>query len=204
MTGLDVRGGGPHADDRAILDRVADGDSAALAALYDRHGRSVYSLACSIVTDGADAEDVVQEVFTQAWQQASRYDQRRATVTGWLLMITRARAIDRVRARAVRPVTSSAAYSSLPDLPDAGPWTEAEAISAESAARLRQALGELPEAQRRAIELAYYEGLTQADIAAKLREPLGTVKTRMRSALQKLRAALQAGGDPSTALGTGR
>ena len=202
MTGLDVRDG-PHADDRAILDRVADGDQAALAALYDRHGRGVYSLACRIVTDGADAEDVVQEVFTQAWQQASRYDQRRATVTGWLLMMTRARAIDRVRARAVRPATSSAADTPLPDLPDAGPGTEAEAISAESAARLRQALDELPQAQRRAIELAYFEGLTQTDIAEKLKEPIGTVKTRMRSGLQKLRAALQVGEGPSTALGTG-
>ena len=195
MTGLDVAGGELHTADRAILNRVAGGDPSALAALYDRHGRGVYSLACRIVTDRADAEDVVQEVFTQAWQQASRYDQGRATVTGWLLMMTRARAIDRVRARAARPATSNAPDTSLPDVPDAGPGMEAEAISAESAARLRQALGDLPEAQRRTIELAYYEGLTQTDIAEKLQEPLGTIKTRMRSALQKLRAALQAGGD---------
>jgi len=195
MTGLDVAGGERHAADRAILDRVAAGDQAALAALYDSHGRGVYSLACRIVTDRSDAEDVVQEVFTQAWQQASRYDQRRATVTGWLLMMTRTRAIDRVRARAARPAASGAADTSLPDLPAAGPGMEAEAISAESAARLRRALGDLPDAQRRAIELAYYEGLTQADIAETLKEPLGTVKTRMRSALQKLRAALEAGGD---------
>ena len=195
MTGLEVAGGEPHAADRAILNRVAGGDPSALATLYDRHGRGVYSLACRIVTDRADAEDVVQEVFTQAWQQASRYDHGRATVTGWLLMMTRARAIDRVRARAARPAPSSASDTALPDLPDAGPGMEAEAISAESAARLRQALGELPEAQRRTIELAYYEGLTQTDIAEKLQEPLGTVKTRMRSALQKLRAALQGGGD---------
>jgi len=194
MTGLDARGNGPHAADRAILDRLAAGDQAALAALYDRHGRGVYSLACRIVTDRADAEDVVQEVFTQAWRQASRYDGGRATVTGWLLMMTRARALDRVRARAARPIAASTA-DTLPDIPDAGPGTEAEAISSQAAARVRRALDDLPEAQRRAIELAYFEGLTQTDIAEKLNEPLGTVKTRMRSALQKLRVALQAGGD---------
>lgn len=194
MTGLDVGSGEPYPADRAILDRVAAGDQSALAALYDRHGRSVYSLACRIVTDRADAEDVVQDVFTQAWRQASRYDHRRATVAGWLLMMTRARAIDRVRARSARPATSSAADTSLPELPDPGPGIEAEAITTQSAERLRQALGELPDAQRRAIELAYYEGLTQADIAETMKEPLGTVKTRMRLALQKLRAALQGSG----------
>ena len=195
MTGLEVAGGEPHAADRAILNRVAGGDPSALATLYDRHGRGVYSLACRIVTDRADAEDVVQEVFTQAWQQASRYDQGRATVTGWLLMMTRARAIDRVRARAARRRRRTRPTRRCRTCRMRDRDMEAEAISAESAARLRQALGDLPEAQRRTIELAYYEGLTQTDIAEKLQEPLGTVKTRMRSALQKLRAALQVGGD---------
>lgn len=191
MSGLDLTGGEPNAADRAIVERVAAGDQAALGSLYDRHGRAVYSLACRIVTDRADAEDVVQEVFAQAWRQAARYEPLRATVIGWLLMMTRARAIDRVRARSARPV---AAGMELPDLPDFAPGQEAAAISLESVERLKEALRELPAAQRTAIELAYYDGLTQADIAATLGEPLGTVKTRMRSALQKLRAALQHGG----------
>jgi RNA polymerase sigma-70 factor, ECF subfamily len=190
MSGLDVTGSEPHAADRAILDRLAAGDQAALGALYDRHARGVFSLACRIVSDRSEAEDVVQEVFAQAWRQAVRYDPSRATVTGWLLMMTRARAIDRVRARGARPI---AADVEIPNLPDLGPGQESAAITSESVQRLRDALRELPAAQRTALELAYYEGLTQADIAERLREPLGTVKTRMRSALQKLRAALQSG-----------
>lgn len=177
--------------DRALVERLAAGDQAALGDLYDRHGRSVYALACRIVTDRTDAEDVVQEVFAQAWQQVSRYDPARATVIGWLLMMTRTRAVDRIRARKARPAGTD---TLVPDLADPSAGQEAEAISSEAAARLGAALRELPEAQRATIELAYYEGLTQADIAERLREPLGTVKTRMRSALQKLRAALQGGG----------
>ena len=191
MSRLDVSGIDAHAADRAILVRIAAGDQGALGALYDRHGRSVFSLASRIVTDRGDAEDVVQDVFAQAWRQADRYDAARATVTGWLLMMTRARAIDRVRARTARPLTAD---DEMPDLPDPDPGQEAAAITSEAVARLQQALRDLPAAQRTALELAYYEGLTQADIAQKLREPLGTIKTRMRSALQKLRAVLQSGG----------
>jgi RNA polymerase sigma-70 factor (ECF subfamily) len=175
----------------AVIERLAAGDQNALADLYDGYGRSVYALACRIVTDRTEAEDVVQEVFAQAWRHAARYDPSRATVIGWLLMMTRARAIDRLRARKVRPV---AADTAMPDLADQAPGQEATTISDEQARRLGAALGQLPEPQRAAIELAYYEGLSQSDIAERLREPLGTVKTRMRSALQKLRVALQDGG----------
>jgi RNA polymerase sigma-70 factor (ECF subfamily) len=188
MNGLDVSGS--HRADRAIMDRVAAGDQAALAALYDEHARSVYSLACRILTDRTEAEDIVQEVFAQAWRQAARYEPRRASVAGWLLMITRARAIDRVRARRARPLPADAA---MPDLPDLNPGQEAVTITAESVERLRTALAKLPDSQRTPIELAYYEGLTQADIAETLHEPLGTVKTRMRAALHTLRAALGRG-----------
>ncbi len=177
--------------DRALVERLAAGDHSALGDLYDRHGRSVYALACRIVTDRADAEDIVQDVFTQAWRQVSRYDPGRATVIGWLLMMTRTRAIDRVRARTARPVVFQDALLDVAD-PLAG--QEAVAISSEAANRVTAALLELSETERKAIELAYYEGLTQTDIALRLREPLGTVKSRMRSALQKLRVALQ--GEP--------
>ena len=91
------------AADSAIVERIVAGDSSGLAELYDRHGRVVYSLAHRVLSDASEAEDVVQDVFAQAWRQAGRYDPARAAVSGWLLMMTRARAIDRIRARRVRP-----------------------------------------------------------------------------------------------------
>ena len=159
--------------DRALLDLLASGDHEALGELYDRHGSSVYALAVRIVSDRGDAEDIVQEVFSQAWRQVARYDPARATVVGWLLMMTRARAIDRVRARKARPAVSDGV---VPDMPDPAVGQQAEAITSEAVARVGAALLELPEAQRTAIELAYYQGLTQAEIAHRLQEPLGTVK----------------------------
>jgi RNA polymerase sigma-70 factor (ECF subfamily) len=182
------------ATDRATVERMADGDTAALAVLYDRHARAVYSLAVRIVTDPGDAEDVVQEVFTQAWQQAGRYDAGRAPVAGWLMVMTRARALDRLRRRRAR-VTLVEMNPSTPDPRDPAVTQEALAITAEEAGRLHGALIGLSEGQRTAIELAYYEGLSQSDIAARLSEPLGTIKTRIRSGLLKLRAAMAGVGD---------
>lgn len=179
---------GHPVDDRALIERLRGGEHAALGELYDRHCRAVYSLACRVLVDRADAEDVVQEVFAQAWRQASAYDATRATVAGWLLMMTRARAIDRLRARRARPVAADVA---MPDLPDPEAGQEARAMQSQAASRVGAALRALPDAQRVPLELAYYQGLTQADIAARLSEPLGTVKTRMRSALQRLRASLE-------------
>lgn len=176
--------------DRQTIDRMRRRDSAALADLYDRYARSVYSLACRILTDRTEAEDVVQEVFSQAWRQADAYDAKRAPVAGWLLMMTRTRAIDRLRARSGR-VQMVQALPTLPDPPDQHEGPEALAIGEQEAARVRAALDTLTESQRSAIELAYYEGLSQSDIAARLREPLGTVKTRIRTGLLKLRSALR-------------
>jgi RNA polymerase sigma-70 factor (ECF subfamily) len=174
---------------------AARGSGAALAALYDRHARAVYSLALRIVTDEADAEEVVQEVFDQAWRQASRYDPARGTVVAWLLNMARTRAIDRLRARRARPdragLESEHAWSALPAR-SADPLDALD--TARDAARVRQALQRLPLIQRVAIELAYFEGLTQTEIAARLEEPLGTVKTRIRVALLKLRDALSGSG----------
>ena len=176
--------------DRQTIERMRRRDSAALADLYDRYARSVYSLACRILTDRTEAEDVVQEVFSQAWRQADAYDAKRAPVAGWLLMMTRTRAIDRLRARNGR-VQMVQALPTLPDPPDQHEGPEALAIGEQEAARVRAALDTLTESQRSAIELAYYEGLSQSDIAARLREPLGTVKTRIRTGLLKLRSALR-------------
>ena len=160
----------------------------AAAELYDRYGAQVYSLARRIVRNDSDAEDVVQEVFSQAWRSAGRYDQQRGSVIGWLLMMTRTRAIDRIRARQARPDTTGAV---APDLLPAKAAPDA-LVMEEQASTVREALLSLPVAQRTALELAYYEGLTQAEIAARLAEPLGTVKTRMRTALATLRERLRA------------
>ena len=168
---------------------MAGGDSSALAALYDRHARAIYSLALRILTDAAEAEDVVQDVFTQAWRQATRYDASRAPVVGWLMIMTRARSLDRLRRRRARIATTEM-DPATPHPKDPDVDQETLAITAEQADRLRGALRDLPDGQRAAIELAYYEGLSQSDIAERLQQPLGTVKTRIRTGLLKLRDAL--------------
>jgi RNA polymerase sigma-70 factor (ECF subfamily) len=176
--------------DLETVRRMASGDPAAVGELYDRHARAMYSLGCRILSDASEAEDVVQEVFSQAWRQADRYDAERATVAGWLLMMTRTRSIDRLRARQVRPAVTGDAEAKLQQQRDPSPGPEAAAVTSDSVARMRTAFAELSEGQRQAIELAYFGGLTQADIAEQLREPLGTVKTRIRTALLKLRAVM--------------
>jgi RNA polymerase sigma-70 factor (ECF subfamily) len=175
--------------DQACLARVARGDQAAFAELYDRHSRLVFSLALRVLQDRADAEDVVQEVFAQVWSQARRYDATRGAVAAWLLVLTRSRAIDRLRAKRSRPEAAgeAAAAESVVDLSLA---QDLELLSAEQVARLRRALEELTAAQRTALELAYYEGLTHVEVAARLAEPLGTVKTRIRQAVIRLRESL--------------
>lgn len=176
-------------EDRAALDRMVRGDQDGLAAIYDRHGRLVYSLAFRIVRDQSDAEDIVQEVFSQAWRQASRYDASRGSVLGWLLTLTRSRAIDRLRGRRARPEPSGN-EAVLNDIPDPAAPADAQAASAVQATQIRAALDGLTVLQRVAIELAFYEGLTHAEIAERLELPLGTVKTRIRQGLLKLRDRL--------------
>lgn len=185
-----MRDDGSRQMDEAVVRQIVNGDHGALGALYDLHGRTVYTLALRIVGDPAEAEEVVQDVFVQVWRGAVRYDQGRATVAGWLLMMTRSRAIDRVRARQVRPIGDGAFETTIARLADASAGPEASVISGQAAERLKAALYDLPNSMRAALELAYYEGLTQSAIAERLGEPLGTVKTRMRTALQKLRSAL--------------
>jgi RNA polymerase sigma-70 factor (ECF subfamily) len=177
--------------ERRLIERLATRDAAALAALYDRHARPIYSLALRILQDQADAEDVAQEVFAQAWQQAARYDVGRGTVAGWLLNMTRSRAIDLLRARRsggreVRGDQETPAMASV----DPAPRPEALAVTAQQAAAVRAALQRLPALQRVALELAYFDGLSQSEIAAQLDQPLGTVKTRIRLGLLKLREAM--------------
>jgi RNA polymerase sigma-70 factor (ECF subfamily) len=175
--------------DQAALARMARGDQQALAELYDRHGRLVYSLALHILRQRADAEDIVQEVFAQVWTQAGRYDSGRGAVAAWLLTMARSRSIDRLRSRSARPEAAAPA-DVVENLPDLTARQDLQLLSAEQVETLRGALNELPAAQRTALELAYYEGLTHAEIADRLSEPLGTVKTRIRQAVIKLRESL--------------
>jgi RNA polymerase sigma-70 factor (ECF subfamily) len=187
-------GGDQARADRRAVELVARGEVDALGELYDRHARLVYSLALRIVTDQADAEEVVQDVFTQVWRQSARYDGSRATVMGWLLMTTRARAIDRLRARQSRP-DMRAGDRDLRDTPTAIPSQETQATDLEIAQALKAALDTLSDTLRAPIELAYYEGLSHAEIAERLGKPLGTVKTYLRTALMRLRVVLYRGGE---------
>jgi RNA polymerase sigma-70 factor (ECF subfamily) len=184
-----ARGTEDRAADQAALARMARGEGDALAELYDRHARPIYSLALRILGDAAEAEDIVQEVFSQAWKQAGRYSASRGAVAAWLLTLARSRAIDRLRAKRARPGEVSGERAA-DQLVDSGPPADSLVLSSEQVARVRAALDELPLLQRAAIELAYYEGLTHAEIADRLEQPLGTVKTRIRLAMLKLRDVL--------------
>jgi RNA polymerase sigma-70 factor (ECF subfamily) len=175
--------------DRAALRRMARGDADALADVYDRHARLLYSLALRIVRLQSDAEDVLQEVFAQAWHQATRYDASRGTVIGWLITLTRSRALDRLRRGRVHPYTTDV-DDAADRVADDAPGIDLALVSAEQAAAVRAALDALPENQRTPLELAYYEGLSQSQIAEQLGVPLGTIKTRMRQALLRLREAV--------------
>jgi RNA polymerase sigma-70 factor (ECF subfamily) len=164
-----------------LLRRTADGDRKALGELFDRFAGFANGLALRILRDRREAEDVVQEVFLQVWRQAERFDAARGTPAAWIGTITRTRALDRLRRRAARREEPS----------EAAPAAASAAPAAEDALAVRAALAALPNDQRREIELAYYEGLTQSEIAQRLGEPLGTVKTRIRSGMMRLREALQ-------------
>jgi len=187
--------GQSRAPDRTLVERMAAGDDRALGELYDRYGGMAYALAVAIVAERADAEEVVADAFGQAWRTGPQFDPGRGSVAAWLATITRTRALDLVRARgrraralerAAQAGTSglAAPLAEMAVAPDRG------AEQQEAKRLVRHCLAELPEAQRRVIELAYFGGLTQTEIAAELQEPLGTVKTRMRAAMAKLRGSL--------------
>lgn len=182
------------ADDVAAVRSMAAGDRDAVASLYDRHARAVFSLALRIVRDQQDAEEVVQEVFAQAWRSAGRFDAGRGAVVAWLLMMTRSRAIDRVRARRVDG-TRVGDDDFLAQLPAIGVAPDASVLTNERVSHVRAALTALPLMQRMAIEMAFYEGLTHHEVAERLEQPLGTVKTRIRLGLLKLREALAGGAE---------
>jgi RNA polymerase sigma-70 factor, ECF subfamily len=173
-----------------LLGKIARGDRDAFARFYDLHAPLVHTLALRVLRERGEAEEVVQDVFVQVWRQAETYSIDRGTPEAWLIMMTRSRGIDKLRSRRrrdemVRPVEN----------PDrlAEPAVQASSAGgAEARATLGGALGELSAAQRSVLELAYFDGLTQSEIAARLGEPLGTVKTRMRAGLERLRGVFAA------------
>ena len=177
--------------DRQSAQRMADGDAEVLARIYDRHIRTVFGLAMRILQNQGDSEDVVQGVFTQFWAQAKRHDMARGSIAPWLMTITRSRAIDRLRSRRIKPESDPAVGdNAVVEFPDPTVEAEPHLPTAESVSKLRSALSALPLLQRVAIELACFEGLTQTQIEERLEQPRGTVKTRIRAGLQKLRETL--------------
>jgi len=184
-----VRLAGSTAADEEALARMARGDHGGLEELYDRHARLIYSLALRILRDQADAEDVVQEVFSQSWRQASRYTRTRGTVVAWLLTMTRSRAIDRLRGKRTEPASAADDLTGI-DRPDPAVLQDDQLLGAGRAAEVRGALDELPLLQRIVIDLAFFEGLTHVEIAKRLELPLGTVKTRIRQGLLSMRNRL--------------
>lgn len=187
---LRIRTASPADDaDRAVLVRLAEGELDALEHLYDRYKTMAYSIAYRITNDPTLAEDVVQEAFLGAWRNAARYIEGRGSVKTWLLSIVHHRAIDAVRRR--RPTTelpdpTEAAVPAALTMPDV--WAEVSAsLDGDT---VRDALAGLSDVQRQAIEMAYFGGLTQLEIAERTGTPLGTVKSRMRLGLLAMRRAL--------------
>jgi len=180
---------GDPTSDADLLRAIAAGDEAALARAYDAHGGLVFALAQRVCRRPEEAEEVLQDVFLTLWRTADRFDAARGSLVAWLATMARNRAIDRLRARAARPDATAADVE--PVAPAAATPSPADrAGHAEDAARARAALAALPNEERRALELAYFGGLSQTEIAATTGEPLGTVKGRTRNALSRLRGLL--------------
>jgi RNA polymerase sigma-70 factor (ECF subfamily) len=179
--------------DAAVLRRIVERQPDALAELYDRFSPTLLALARRILDSSADAEEVLQEVFVHVWNHAERYDPARSSVSTWLVLITRSRAIDRLRSRGVVERTHTAAGQEAAVSSES--YTSPEALQnvfiRQRHERVQREMATLPAEQRQVLEMAFYEGLSQSEIAAKAGLPLGTVKTRTLLAMRKLRNALR-------------
>ncbi len=180
-------------NDLALITRVAAGDIQALDALYTAYARPVFSLALRILGDAADAEEVTQDVFERVWRHARSFDASRGRLGTWLLSMTHHVAIDHLRRRQRRPVTmgGNAADLAARVVPDDQVDVSGTVLHDVQAEQVRRALRSLPPDQQRAIELAYFNGLSHLEIAALLDAPLGTVKARIRRGMERLRSALE-------------
>lgn len=169
------------AEEMRLVARVRAGDQPALAELYDRYSSVVYAVALRVLQDAAAAEDVLQDIFLRLWRNPDAFDASRGSLAAWLAVITRHRSIDRLRQRRPETDIEKCVITSSPDLRD---QTERSLVIE----KVRSALREMNPDQRKALEMAFFQGLTHVEIAEKTGEPLGTIKTRIRSALRQLRA----------------
>jgi RNA polymerase sigma factor (sigma-70 family) len=183
---LAMRGAAADRSDETLLVQVAQGEESALAELYDRFGRVAYGLALRILRDDRLAEDAVQEAFLTVWRQAASFRADRAKAQTWLLTIVHRRAVDLVRREERRR-----ADTLEPETEPAGASAEEDAELRDRRIAVQRALAQLPEEQRQPIELAYYGGLTQSELADRLGEPLGTIKSRMFTGLKRLSELLE-------------
>jgi RNA polymerase sigma-70 factor, ECF subfamily len=181
LSSADVKATAP---DNELVSAIRAGDQTAMAALYDRYSSVVYSVALRVLADTGAAEDIQQDVFMQLWRNPGAFDASRGNLGGWLAVITRNRAIDALRKRRPESDVEDVVLSVVPDM-------ASEADRSRIAEKVRVLLGSMPSTQRSALEMAYFEGLTHTEIAAKTGEPLGTIKTRIRAGLTALRKAFQ-------------
>jgi RNA polymerase sigma-70 factor (ECF subfamily) len=170
--------------DLAMVTALKAGDQSAVAQLYDRYSSVVYAVALRVLSDTGAAEDVLQEVFLQLWRNPAAFDGARGTLGSWLAVIARNRAIDFLRKRKPETDLEDVIVSVSPDL-------AREADRSRAAEKIRGVIGAMPPPQRSALEMAYFEGLSHSEIAGKTGEPLGTIKTRIRTGLMTLRKAFQ-------------
>lgn len=180
--------------DPKLLARVVKGDHQAFSQLYDQSSTLLYTMALRILGNRDEAAELLQDVYLEVWRKVSRYDVGRGTPVAWLVTLTRSRAIDRLRSRASRgqqKSTDSLDGTSAAQVQDRGPSPFDAQADQEIRTLVGGAIASLPQAQQQALELAYYEGLSHAEIAARLNQPLGTVKTRIKLGMSKLRESLR-------------
>ena len=180
----------PSLDEISLLERIAQQDQTALSELYDRYARVLYALAFKILESVEEAEEVVLDVFSQVWRTAGRYDAKRGRADAWLFMLTRSRSLDRLRSlqRLTKTATASVDAAAVEFPASCSP--EEDLLISERRTHVVAAMSKLPPEQRQVLELAYYKGLTHVEIAAQTGKSLGTIKTRIRLGLGKLREAL--------------
>ena len=179
-------------DDHQLLERIAAKDKDALNTLYNRYMTPVYSLSLRMLKQPPLAEEVTQDVFLNIWLKASSFNASRGNPRSWIMSVTHHRVVDVIRARRrAYTVADPEGYETLERLPSAEPSVESQVAQSLDRERIIRALAALPDNQREVIELAYFEGYSQSEMAEKLSQPLGTIKTRVRLAMQKLRTSLQ-------------